>query len=192
MLQWLSLTAAAQPVLVTLKLDQSQIAVGGTATLHVLAQIAPAARAPADRIFSWYVDLLNLNGGIASADYGALQRPASDKEAQTSSTGHTEEANRLGIYDAFLNLPGAGRDAPVELFSIPLKAMAPGRATFHIRAGTGVSLLSADFLVAATGGGEPLVGGDYNAATIELEVTGAGATPCSPTIGITRVTTSKF
>src|SRR5688572_25706709 len=93
------LPAAGQPVLVTLRLDQSQVAVEEVTTLHVFAQVAPVAQLQADRIFTWYVDLLNLNPTIAACEYNALQRPASDKDPQTSSTGTNDFGNRLGIYD---------------------------------------------------------------------------------------------
>ena len=176
--------AAGQPVLVTLRLDQSQVAVEEVTTLHVFAQVAPVAQLQADRIFTWYVDLLNLNPTIAACEYNALQRPASDKDPQTSSTGTNDFGNRLGIYDTFVNLAAAGRDTPVELLSVPVKALAPGRTTLRIRAGTTVPLLSADFLVALKNGEEPLTGGDYSAATIELVVKEAGAEPCLPILGV--------
>src|SRR5215467_8239873 len=76
--------ARAQSVLVTMKLDQSQILTGAVTTLHVYGQIAPSLQAQADRIFSWHLDLLNLNSAIASPDYSALKRPASDNDPSTS------------------------------------------------------------------------------------------------------------
>jgi hypothetical protein len=165
---------AAPAVQVTLKLDENQIAVGESTTLHVFAQIVEAQRASTDRIFSWYVDLLNSGGAVAKLNADSLVRTASDKDSRTSSAGSSEGANRRGIYDTFLNLAGAGKSAPVELFSIPVQGIGVGTASFHVQAGTGVSGLAADFIVAPTGGGDPLLGGDYSAASIQLEVTGGG------------------
>lgn len=189
--QWLCPVAVAQPVAVTMKLDQPQIAVGAATTLHVFAEVVPTVQARADRIFSWYVDVLNLNGAIAAANYAALQRPASDKDPRTSSTGVTDGSDRLGIFDTFLNLPGAGRSAPVELFSVPVKGLAPGQATIRIRAGSNLPQFGTDFLVAASDGGDPLAGGDYTTAIVTLEVASAtgGGTACTPVIGIERLAT---
>jgi hypothetical protein len=178
-------SAVAQPVLVSLKLDQNQIGVGGTTTLRVFAVVAPAVQPQADRIFSWYIDILNLNGAIAALDYAELQRPTADKNPQTSSAGLSEGANRLGIYDTFINLPAAGHDAPVELLTVPLKGLAPGMATLRVRAGSRVSELSADFLVALKGDGEPLAGGNYDAATVAVEISN-GAVVCTSSMVIAR------
>jgi hypothetical protein len=162
----------SQSAAVTLKLDSNQIAVGGTTTLHVFAQVLPSLRPAADRIFSFYLDLLNSNGAMADST-GAITKPSSDKDPETSSSGFLDGANRRGIYDTFLNLPGAGVTTPVELFSVPIKGLSQGTVTFKIQAGTGVPGLSEDFIVAPTGGGNPLVGGDYSQASAQL-VVGAG------------------
>jgi hypothetical protein len=64
---------------------------------------------------------------------------------------------------------------PVELFSVPVGGLQPGKTTFRIQAGTGVPNLSADFIVAPAGGGDPLIGGDYGAAAAQLEVVGSNS-----------------
>jgi hypothetical protein len=174
--------SSGQAVAVTLQLDTNSIAVGGTTVLHAYAQVAPNLRATSDRIFSWYVDVLNTNGSVASAAYATLQKPASDKDPLTSSTGFSQGANRLGIYDTFLNLPGAGTSNAVELITVTISGVAPGQTRFRVRAGTGVPELSADFLVAPLGGGDPMIGGDYTGAFADLQVTGGGT--CAPTLHI--------
>jgi len=160
---------------------EAQIAAGETTTLHVFAQIVESQRASTDRIFSWYVDLLNSDGAIAKFNADSLMKPTSDRDSRTSSSGATDGANRRGIYDTFLNLADAGHLVPVELFSVPVQATAVGRVSFHVQAGTGVNALAADFIVAPAGGGDPLLGGDYSAASIELEVT-SGAICVRPKI----------
>jgi hypothetical protein len=167
-------TAVAQPVLVTVKLESSQIAVGASTTLHVFAQVAPAQRASVDRIFSWNVDLLNSNGAIADAS-GAITKPVSDQDPQISSSGTMDGSNRRSVYDTFMNLPGAGVSAPVELFSVPVKGLAQGSLTLKVQVGTGVPALGADFIVAPLGGGDPLIGADYSQASTTLTV---GASVC--------------
>ena len=117
---WAAAPAVAQVVAVTMQLDNPSIGLGGVTTLHVYAQVVPAQRPTSERIFSWYVDLLNPTPGIAAADYSQLQKPTSDNNAQTSSTGTTQSGNRLGIYDTFINdspvsKSGTGVNTPVEL-----------------------------------------------------------------------------
>ncbi|MBI2926726.1 MAG: hypothetical protein HYY24_13600 [Verrucomicrobia bacterium] len=160
----------AQFVNVTLKLDGGQISVGEMTTLRVFAQVVPGQRATSDRIFAWYVDLLNEGATVAKADYTKLQKPTSDKDPRTSSAGTTDGAHRRGIYDTFLNRAGAGVTEPVELFNVPLIGLNAGRARFRVQAGTGVSGLAADFIVAPKGGGDPLIGGSYASAQANLEV----------------------
>ena len=176
MVGWLSGASDSfgQSVVVSLKLDTNQLAVGSTAILHVFAQVAPAQRANAERIFSWYVDLLDADGSVAQPDYNQLQKPVADKDPLTSSSGTADGWNRRGIYDTFLNLPGAGVSHAVELFSVPVHAVAAGRTLFAVQAGSGVSGLTADFIVAPKGGGTPLLGGDYSGASAELVVGGGG------------------
>lgn len=159
----------AQVVGVALRFDTNQIFVGGSTLLHVEAQILPAFRSSAEQIFSWCLDVLNTNGAVATANYAAMLKTASDEFPETSSLGTADGANRRGIYDTFLELPGAGRDTPVELMTIAVQGVAPGQSRFRVQAGTGVPALS-DFLVATTGGGDPLFGGEYSAAVADLAV----------------------
>ena len=56
--------AIAQVVAVTLRLDTNVISVGGSTKLRVFAQVIPSVRANAERIFSWYVDVLNTNSPV--------------------------------------------------------------------------------------------------------------------------------
>jgi hypothetical protein len=169
--------ARGQSVAVTLRLDTNQVAIGATTTLHVYAQVMPTLRSDAERIFSWYVDVLNTNGPVARGNYAAMLRPASDKDPRTSSPGLDQGANRRGIYDTFLNLPGAGVSNAVELMSIPVSGLAAGRTRFLGAAGSGVPSLSTDFLVSLRSGGAAAGGGDYSGAFADLEVVGASACP---------------
>jgi hypothetical protein len=159
-----------QAVAVTATLDRPQIKVGESATLHVYAQIVPALRAGSDRIFSWYVDVLDSNGPIAQLDPAGLLKTASDNNPQISSPGKPQGANLRAIYDTFINGPGAGRDTAVELFSIPIHATGVGSAVFTIQAGTTIPELAEDFIVAPSAGGDPFVGGDYSAASVTLTI----------------------
>ena len=165
-----TVTRAEQFVAVTAQLDTNIIAVGQTTTLHIYAQVLPGYRDSTDRIFSWYVDVLNTNGAAANANYAAMQKTNSDNNLQTSSTGVSQAANRSAIYDTFENLPGAGVTIPVELMRIPVTGLAAGQTRFGVQHGTGVSLVY-DFLVAD--GGEGLFGGDYSASLANLTVLGA-------------------
>ncbi|MSU36352.1 MAG: hypothetical protein EXS36_14900 [Pedosphaera sp.] len=179
---WVGIPARAQYVAVTLKLDVTSLPIGASALLHVFAQVVPVQRLSSERIFSWHVDLLNTSSSIAQADYTALQKPASDNMSQTSS-GVTEGANRRGIYDTFItDVPrsksGTGVTTPVELFSVPIKALAAGRATFRVTAGRNKGL-AADFIVAPKSLDEPpRLGGVYDSATVGLDVTASGV--CLP------------
>jgi hypothetical protein len=172
-----------QAVSVTLSLDTNLIAVGGVTTLRVWAQVTPEQRPQAEQIFSWYVDLLNTNGLVASATYEAMLKSASDNFPETSSTGFNDGSNRRGIYDTFTEMhPGLGVSNAVELMAVPVGGLRPGRTRFQVRAGTGVPELSADFLVASKGAGDPLLGGNYTAAQVDLQVA-----PCTIALGIARV-----
>ena len=166
----------AQAVAVTARLDTNVLTAGQTTTLHILAQVVPSLRATSGRIFSWYVDVLNTNGVVASANYGAMLKSASDNDPQLSSKGVADGANRRAIYDTFLNLPGAGVTNAVELMSIPVTGVTSGKTRFLVQAGTGASL-SYDFQVAPSGGGSAYTGGDYSAGFVDLTVTNSG-TPC--------------
>ncbi len=180
-----------QAVDVTVSWDTNRIAVGASTTLHVYAQVLPDLRATSDRIFSWYVDVANSAGGVATANYGAMTKPTSDKDPTTSSTGTADGANRRGIYDTFLNSPGAGVNQPVELMAIRVSGVAPGTASFQIGAGTGVPSLSEDFIVAPSGGVGPfLSGGFYSRAAASLEV--VGSVECQLKLNIRRLDPQKL
>jgi hypothetical protein len=181
-----ALDLRGQVVDVTATLDASTLSAGGSTVLRVFARVTPGLQANADRIFSWYVDVLNTNAATATVNFAAMQKPTSDQSPQTSSPGTPDGGSRRGIYDTFLNLPGAGVNAPVELMVIPVTALAPGQARFQIRPGTGANQ-SADFLVAPLGGGAALSGGNYALAEAVLSVGGTGiAIPLS--ITVTNVT----
>ena len=175
----------AQAVSVTMTLDEPAISVGQSTILRIYAQVMPSLRTNTDRIFSWFVDVLNTNGIAASANYSAMQKATSDKDPHTSSNGVSQAANRRGIYDTFLELPGAGTSNAVELMSIPVAGLATGRTRFMVQAGSGVPLLSSDFQAVPKGGGSPLVGGDYTAAFVDLVIT--DSTPCVMQLQLTRL-----
>lgn len=179
-----AVNAGAQAVVVSMSLDTNVISVGGSTTLRVFAQVVPGLRPTSDRIFSWYVDVLNTNGASVTANYGAMTRPSSDNDPLSSSSGLTQGSNRRGIYDSFINLPGAGVNAPVELMRIPVTGAAAGRTRFAVAAGTGVPL-DADFIVAPIGGGDFYRGGSYATAFVDLQVTGGAA--CAPVLQIARL-----
>lgn len=181
-------SAEGQAVLVTAQLDANTILVGGSTTLRVFAQVAPALQPTADRIFSWYVDVLNNNGAAATANYGAMLKPASDNDPLISSVGVPQGSNLRGVFDTFLNRPGAGVLAPVELMRIQVTGLAPGQARFAIAAGSTVPELTADFIVAPVGGGDPYVGGMYGSAFVDLQVTGGA---CAPVLQIARLNSTQ-
>lgn len=162
--------AFGQSVAVTVRLDTNRVAVGSSTFLRIYAQVLPAFIANSDRIFSWYIDVLNTNAAAAQPNYASMQKPVADNDPQTSSPGTDKGSDRCGIYDTFLNSPGAGVSAPVELLSVPVSGNAPGRTSFIIRAGTGVPQLSSDFIVARSGGGNAFFGGDYSVAVADLQV----------------------
>ena len=81
-----------------------------------------------------------------------------------------------------MNKSGFGIDSPVELFSVAVRGSAPGRATFSVGPGSGVLGLTADFIVAPKEGGEPLVGGVYDAARAQLDVVESNTCIPRPTI----------
>ena len=180
----------AQSVAVTMTLDSSSITVGQGTTLRVFAQVVSNLRTNANGIFSWYVDVLNTNGTVASANYAAMQKTPSDKDPFTSSTGSTDGANRRGIYDTFLNRILSGLDAgvtnAVELMAIPVTGQNAGQTRFRVQAGTGVPQMSSDFLVSPKSGGVPYTGGSYTAAFVDLTVTGTSG--CTPKLQVTRLT----
>ncbi len=177
----------AQSVAVTLQLDAAVVPVGGSTILRVFAQVVPAERADSERIFSWHIDLLNGSAAIAQADYAALRKLASDNVAQTSSSGVTDGVNRRGVYDTFItDVPktksGTGVNARVELFSVPIKAVAAGQAIFRVTAGSNTGL-AADFIVAPKNpNDDPRLGGVYDDATVTLTVTDSGV--CVPKLSL--------
>src|SRR5262245_49071564 len=188
LLLWMAaLPALGQAVAVTVRFDTNRIAVGGTTLLRVYGQVAPALQQDADRIFAWYLDVLNSNQLVAAANYSALLKPTSDNDPLISSTGANQGANRVGIYDTFLGLPGAGVNTAVELMRIPVRGLAAGRARFQVRAGTTVDGLSSDFLVAPLNDGTGWTGGDYSAAFADLDV---GGGVCSPSLSFTPLSAS--
>lgn len=166
-----------QAVNVSVSLSKTNVTVGESVKLTVYAQIVAEKRASTDRIFSWNIDLLNLNPGVAGFDISTLAKAASDKDPATSSVGSLVGGNIRGITDTFINLSGAGRETPVELLSISVQAVATGTVTIAVEAGTAPGLFG-DFLVAPLGGGEnPLVGGIYSNARTSFQVGGGGSNP---------------
>jgi hypothetical protein len=189
---WLVSTAGAfgQAVSVTMSLDTNRVTVGNSAILRVYAQILPVYQTNSDRIFSWYVDLLNSDGTVASGNYAQLNKATSDKDPQTSSSGKTDGPNRRGIYDTFMNLPGAGRSNRVELFNVPVTGVSTGKLTLSVQAGTTVNL-SKDFIVGSTNADYPKFGGDYSAANVTLEVV-AGPVGGTNQISLIRAQPGQF
>lgn len=167
----------AQAVKVTLLFDTNRISVGQTTTLRAMAEIVPEFKPESLQIFSWYVNLENTAPTYGTANYAAIDRPASDMDPAFSSPGVTVGVHRHGIYDTFMNWPGAGRHEPIELFSVPVTGISLGSAVFRLAPGTGVDGLASDFIVAPEGGGEPFLGGDYADAVARLEVLRASVTP---------------
>lgn len=181
----LLLRAVAQYVEVGLRLDTNRVEVGSSTVLRAFAQVVPEERVNSDRIFSWYLDALVLDPALATADFASLQRTTSDRDPKTSSGGTAEGSHRRGIFDTFLNRPGAGVLTTVELFSVPVKGIAPGKARFRVAAGSTVPALAADFIVAPKSGIEPLFGGIYDAARIELEVVAKSVPPTNCVVNLT-------
>jgi hypothetical protein len=169
-------TNSGQVVNVSAKLDTNVVLLGQSTVLRVFAQVAPEFRADADRILSWYIDVLNGDPAIASLDFVAMQTSASDNDPLLSSTGTTDNSQgqrRRGIHNTFLNRAAAGTGQPVELLAIPVKTLAAGQAQFQILAGTGVPALTSDFVVAQKNDKPPLAGGEYSAAGVSFFVDSA-------------------
>lgn len=175
-------------VLVTARFDTNRITSGQSTTLRVFAQVPAADRANADRIFSWYVDVLNTNGTVAAGNYAQLNKATSDKDPFTSFNGTVQGANLRGIFDTFLNTPGAGVQQAIELFSFPVTGSQAGRTRFIVQSGSGWPLLEYDFLVVPVGGGpDPLYpsGANYAQAFADLEVQAGSLPPCNLNLSIT-------
>lgn len=175
-------------VAVTARFDTNRITSGQSTFLRVFAQVPLADRANAERIFSWYVDVVNTNGAVASGNYVQLNKATSDKDPFTSFNGTVQGPNLRGIFDTFLNTPGAGVLQPIELFSIPVTGNQAGRTRFLVQSGSGWPLLEYDFLVVPLGGGlDPLYpsGANYALAFADLEVQQGSLPPCSLNLTIT-------
>ncbi|MHB8521424.1 MAG: hypothetical protein ACYDH9_11800 [Limisphaerales bacterium] len=169
---WFGLRAQAQVVTVTAAFDSPTLTVGAATTLRVFAQVDPANQALADQIFSWYVDVLNLAPTNARADFATLQKRFSDNNPRTSSLGKAEGINnQRGIFDTFLNTPGAGVTNRIELFNCSVTALATGTVAFAVSAGTTVTNLAYDFVVNPLADTDPLTGGIYDSARAALSVT---------------------
>jgi hypothetical protein len=181
----LPMLGRTQSVQVTATLDTNIVSVGESTNLRIFAQVIPSLQANSDRIFSWYVDVLNGDGTVATADYGALVKAASDNGLTTSGNGTNDGDHQRGIYDTLLNLSGAGVNEPVELISIPVMGQIVGETLFSVAAGSGVGLAS-DFIVAPSGGGDPMFGGVYSEATVTLQVN--QVLSCTLTLQISRGT----
>ncbi len=168
---WALFPAASngEPVNVFARFDTNRVPIGGTATLLVTAAISPEYQTQADQIFSWNIDLLNAAGAVAQINPSSLRKPASDNDPRTASPGTQNGSDLRGIADTFMNSPAAGRDNEILLFSISVKGLAAGKASFRIAPGTTTSF-SEDFLVAPKNGTNPLIGANYTAALAELEV----------------------
>ena len=162
-----SAAQAAAAVRVTLQLDATNLKVGQFTTAHVMAEIVPDQKTNTTQIFSWYVDLLNSAPTIFQIDPTTIIVPKSDSDPSTSSKGTFTSGNLRAVYDTFFNTPDAGHDAPIELFSVRLKAVAVGAANLSVAAGSGAPALDEDFIV-ATESGDPLFGGLYDTATGQL------------------------
>jgi hypothetical protein len=163
--------AVGQPAVVTALLETNRIEVGGSTRLHVYARVSDEQRTRALQIFSWNVDVLVSSNSVVRIDAGQLQRPRSDRDPQLSSTGTLDESGLRGVHDTFLSLTNAGMAQPVELFSVPIVALAPGQATLFLQPGTGSVQTGGDVIVALLDEtGPPLVGADYSGAIARLAV----------------------
>jgi len=96
--------AVAQVVAVTLRWIRTSFPSRST-TLRVFAQVIRAF-AECDRIFSWYVDVLNTNG-LSPLPLRSMQKIASDNQRK-----FRPPDSMMGPiarnYDTFMNLSGAG------------------------------------------------------------------------------------
>lgn len=178
---------AQNAVDVTVTATPPTLAPGGMVKVKVFAQIEASFEPQSDRIVTWYVDVLNSNGSVAVADYAnTLIMPASDDPmgtGTTASTGTNSGANRVGIYNTFIddennpNAAGAGDGSPIKLLEFDVNVPVEGTATFSVRAGTTVTNLSDDFLVLPAAPGPPFKGGNYGAASATITVQGPNQAP---------------
>jgi hypothetical protein len=160
-----------EAVIVSSTLDTNRLVAGSSTVLHVFARIAPDQQTNGLQIFSWDIDLISLGDPCVRIEAAQLLRPTSDNDPETSSAGTQDGSNLRSIHDTFLDLMGAGHDQPVELFSVPIAAISPGKVTLAIQAGTGSEEMGGDFVVQPSGDGPPLIGGYYSAARVDLEIT---------------------
>lgn len=172
------------PVQATLRVDRANLGIGETTVIRAFAQVDASLRSTADRIFSWNVDLLSLDPEVAVPDPGSLVRPVSDKDPVLGSTGLVDGPHLRGIRDSFLELPGAGLAQAVELFSVAVRALTPGKATFRLRAAVAGGGLDPDFLVLPIDDRDAWSGAGYEGAVVTVTVNGTGAgTPPTLRIG---------
>lgn len=162
-------SSGAPAVRVTLEIDKPQLKVGETATARVFARIVPEQLETTTQIVTWYVDLLNSNGSAVQVQPATLIVPESDSQPNTSSKGTLSGGQLRAIYDTLFSNVGAGHDAPVELFSVQLKAVTVGVSRFSVAAGTGAPALAEDFIVSSSTG-DPIYGGLYDTAIAEISV----------------------
>lgn len=158
---------ADDAVNVTIEAAESFLRVGQSTTVTVYGEIDSAIEADSDQIFSWYIDVLN-DGGEVVGGYANVQTPPSDNNPLTSGDGTPGGAHLRGIYDTFLEKPGAGKGSRVVLVQFEVMARSAGTATFSVAAGTTVGSLS-DFLVSRSGGGS-FTGGNYLGASVAITV----------------------
>lgn len=159
------------PVQVSLSVSTNRLTVGQTATLRATAQIVPSLRSKADQIFSWNVDLIVIQENSTRLATVELLRSASDREVETSSSGVADGSDLRGIHDTFLNRPHAGRDEPVELFSVPIVATGAGEVIVLLRPGSGLFQLEQDFLTLPSSDEAFWTGADYSTASLTLTIT---------------------
>ena len=160
----------AQSVNVTVELDRTTLVPGLETTLRVFGQIDDAITNQSEQLFSWYVDVLNSDGTVATAQYAGMVTTNCDNLAQTSSSGTPDGDSRRGIYNTLMNHSGAGKSNAIELLSIPVAAVGTGTVSFSVQAGTTVAALAHDFIVATTNQVDPFTGGNYTAAQASLTV----------------------
>ena len=158
---------AAPAVRVTLQLDNNVLKVGDITTAHVMAEIVPEQKATTEQIVTWYLDFLNSAPSFIEIVPNSVIVPKADGGQNTSSKGTLTAGNLRAIFDTFFNTPDAGHDAPIELFSVRLRAIAVGASTFSVAAGTTAPALAEDFIVSSVTG-EPVYGGLYNTATAQI------------------------
>lgn len=152
-------------VQVTMSADNKRIKVGERTTIRAFAEIKPEFKPSTEQIFAWYVDLLNSTPAALVIEPGTIAVPNGDQDAALSSRGTAEGPNLRAIYDTFIGAQGAGKEGPIELFSIQVRAVAVGSSTFSVAKGTTATSLEADFIT-STGTPTPILGGAYENAQV--------------------------